>query len=127
MCYGVFTANGTINITAGATIPLEARNMNSNCFSVSNGVITVLEPGLYLAILSVDTPSNAAVDTTIQRRVLCARRLQHSGNDFRGAERHRHGRPASRLADADPAAVNPSNAGGAIPPAILRTHASLFA
>lgn len=69
MCYGVFTANGTINITAGATIPLEARNMNSNCFSVSNGVITVLEPGLYLAILSVDTPSNAAVDTTIQLQV----------------------------------------------------------
>ena len=69
MCYGVFTANGTINITAGATVPLEARNTNANCFSDTNGTITVLEPGLYLAILSVDTPSNAAVDTTIQLQV----------------------------------------------------------
>ncbi len=69
MCYGVFTANGTINITAGATVPLDARNTNANCFSDSNGTITVLEPGLYLAILSVDTPSNAAVDTTIQLQV----------------------------------------------------------
>ena len=65
-CFGVFTANGPINLSAGGTINLTGRNVNTDCFTTSFGSIRIRRAGIYFAMVTADIPVGTCVDTTLR-------------------------------------------------------------
>ena len=65
-CFGVFTANGPINLSAGGTINLTCRNVNTDCFTTSFGSIRIRRAGIYFAMVTADIPVGTCVDTTLR-------------------------------------------------------------
>ena len=62
----MFTANGPINLSAGGTINLTGRNVNTDCFTTSFGSIRIRHTGIYFAMVTADIPIGTCVDTTLR-------------------------------------------------------------
>ena len=63
--YGVFSANGPINLTAGEAIPWTVRDATINDFTVSGGAIQINNAGYYHALLNANIPANTEVSTIL--------------------------------------------------------------
>ena len=65
-CFGVFTADGPINLSAGGTINLTCRNVNTDCFTTTYGSIRIRRAGIYFAMVTADIPVGTCVDATLR-------------------------------------------------------------
>ena len=68
---GVFTAMLPMAVAANGIVPLVGNNCMGNAadFPVNSGLITIRDPGTYLATYTVRLPEGAAVDSTMTLNV----------------------------------------------------------
>ena len=70
MCSGMFTACLPVAVSANGIVPLCVNNpCRENSFKVNSGLITLDNPGTYLATYKVQVPENTALDTMISLNV----------------------------------------------------------
>lgn len=70
LCCGMFTACLPVAVSANGVVPLCVNNpCRENSFKVNSGLITLDNPGTYLATYKVLVPENTALDTMISLNV----------------------------------------------------------
>ena len=67
--YGIFTAGVPMAVAANGIIPLAESSGCGRDFCVNNGVITLEDPGVYLAIYTALAPEGTTVNSTITLNV----------------------------------------------------------